>query len=85
MPDWFAVYERLWALMQEENVFIEYRVLDNGEGGYFHAREGERKGNGQPLRPLLAINRPYAKSPPTKPTRASNAPTDKPQPDLFGA
>ena len=28
MADWFAVYERLWALIQEENVFLEYQVLD---------------------------------------------------------
>jgi hypothetical protein len=83
MADVFAIYEKLWRLVQHENVFIEYRVLGNGEGGYFHARAGELKGNGKPQRPLLAIHRPWAKSPNTEPTRESNAPVGNPQPNLL--
>src|SRR3954462_6253983 len=83
MVDVFVIYEKLWRLMQHEDVFIEYQVLGNGEGGYFHARVGEVQGNGKPRRPLLAIHRPWAKEPTTEPTRESDAPAGQPQPNLL--
>jgi len=77
--DVFPIYQALWRRAEAEGVFVGYvGVVGNGEAGYFHSRE-------DPVRkrkPMIAITRPYYKSPGNEPTRESNAPSASAQPDL---
>ncbi len=74
--DVFPIYEQLWRRAQAEGARVKYIGWRPGNhAGYFDAVDYTR--------PVIALTRPYYKSPSTEPTRESNAPEEVPQPDLL--
>jgi hypothetical protein len=80
--DVFAIYTVVWARAEEVGAWVHYGVAGDGEAGYFHPHDGERRGDGRPRKPEILIHRPYYKGPGHIPTEDSNAPPPLVQPDL---
>jgi hypothetical protein len=80
VEDVFEIYKKVWCRAQaDKTVWVHYGYwLEEGLAGYFDPRENRDR----PMKPEIAIWRPYPKEPMEEPTRESNAPPDKPQPDL---
>lgn len=78
--DLFEAYVKVWRLAEADGIFVHYHgLLGDGLAGYFHPRDNF----GWSMKPEIVIRRPYYKEPDDEPARDSNAPPDKPQPDLL--